>query len=91
MDLWIPDKARRVPKFKCLVPTPDGPCGTLFYPGDERRYERHVVACAERHDREIQAIVDHNRELSLPDIQDVEFERWVQKWAPEIMEERKKM
>lgn len=70
------DPQREV-KYRCI------PCGTEFYDGEEKRYERHVVACAagEKGARMQQAswrrkapgLFDPQHEGT----HDVEFERWV--------------
>lgn len=80
----------------CLVPVslePYKTCQAKFLPGQERRYETHVVECAEEHDHLIRKI---SHQTQMPDwygaeAGDVEFERWVKRNARGILLGRVKM
>lgn len=79
----------REPKFRCLA------CNEwVGYEGEERAYEAHVVACANRHDAELRA--QSMREIAPkvwdPNVSgDVEFERWVRQYRVPLLEGRMKM
>lgn len=42
------------PTMVCRVPIGDGEtCGQPFWPGEERKFQSHVTACAKEHETEI--------------------------------------
>ena len=57
-EIWLPSSAKihnQQPTMFCTVITDvdGGKCGKPFYPGEEKNWERHVVACSRRHEAEI--------------------------------------
>lgn len=69
----VPD---REPKYQCLC----CPEKTVFYEGEERAYELHVIGCSKRHDAELrgQSLRVQAPLIFDPDVSgDVEFARWV--------------
>ena len=54
--LWLPGLHGEEPSMVCTVPTgEDQVCGKLFYPGEERAWQRHVGECAREHMDQVQA------------------------------------
>lgn len=76
---------------KCAVPTPEGPCGHLFFEGESQTtIDAHVSECARRnHD----TIMEH-RARQHPEIMkpwDPELAAWVKKHGRAILEGRKRI
>jgi hypothetical protein len=79
----------RKPRYKCLC------CEVaVFFEGEETAYERHVVACSNRHDLEMRSM---SLRVKVPAIfdpnesGDVEFGRWVRRHRRALLEGRLKM
>lgn len=75
MSLLIVRDNAREPRYRCLC------CDdAIFYEGEETAYERHVVACSNRHDEELRG---RSLRVKAPGIfdpfqsGDVELERWI--------------
>lgn len=85
--LYLPASVTSKIAARCTV------CGKPFWEREIRRggaYERHVVACAEEHAEDLRSAGDRlgwNGE----DFGDGEYRRWVEKYAQEIIEGRKRM
>ena len=70
------------PTMVCRVPTGDGEvCGKAFYPGEERKWQRHVGECAARHRDKIETQSPRTR---LPIFSD-------EAWDPEISAHMRKV
>lgn len=77
------------PKYVCRVPSGDGRlCGHPFWEGEERQYEKHVIACAEENAEYI-AMYREQRQPFPGEKSDLE--QWVEEHGIEIIEGRKKM
>lgn len=82
--------SERDPKYRCLC----CPEQVVFYEGEERAYEQHVVACARRHDEGLRA---QSLRVKVPGIfdpfvsGDVEFGVWVRANRRALIEGRLKM
>lgn len=85
----IGGRAQDAPKYRCLC------CNdAVFYDGEEAAYERHVVACSERHDEAMRAESWRAKVPGIfdPDVSgDVELERWVRLNRGALLEGRKKL
>lgn len=83
----INGREREEPRYRCLC------CNDAdFYEGEERAYETHVVACANRHDEELRAQSMRARAPGIfdPNVSgDVELERWYRRNLPLLREGRK--
>lgn len=88
MGLIVITNERREPRYRCLA------CDVVFYEGEELWYERHVVACSARHDKELRADSIRTRMPGLfdPNLSgDVEFGRWVRVNRGLLLEGRKRL
>lgn len=67
---------------------------TVFYEGEEVAWRRHVIACAERNEQDLQ---EHSMRVKAPYLfdpavaGDVDLYNYVQRHGREIMEGRKKL
>ncbi len=78
----------RRPRYRCMA------CDVVFYDGEERVYERHVVACSEVHDAELRAMSVRQRDPAIFDPQvsgDVELGQWIKRHREALLEDRKKL
>lgn len=78
------------PRYRCEC----CPERTPFYDGEERAYERHVVACSARHDAELRAESWRERAPAIFDPErsgDVELGRWIRRNREALLEDRKKL
>lgn len=76
----------RPPKYKCLC------CNTaVFYEGEDRAYERHVVACSAKHEEEMREQSPREKTAHFLGRGDTELEGWVRKHRGLILEGRKQM
>lgn len=76
---------------RCIVPTPDGPCGHPLREGESRTdFDNHVAQCARRNAETIL----HERERQHPSIMkpwDTELDTWISKHREALLEGRKKI
>jgi hypothetical protein len=83
----------RTPKFKCMVPD----CDAVFYDGEMKAWESHVVSCAERNREKVELQSVRNRDPELfnplhPNYQgDLDLSRWIREHQQAIIEGRKRM
>lgn len=76
------------PRYRCEC----CPERTPFWDGEERAFERHVVACAARHDEQLRALSWRQRAPAIFDPQvsgDVELGRWIAVHRDALLEGRK--
>jgi uncharacterized C2H2 Zn-finger protein len=88
MGLTVVRMSPGEPKFRCLV------CQAVFYEGEHRAYERHVVGCAQRNEAELRAMSLRERAPALFDPErsgDVELGKWIRLHRTELLEGRKKL
>jgi hypothetical protein len=75
------------PRYRCEC----CPERTPFWDGEERAYERHVVACSQRHDEEMRG---ESLRVKAPGIfdpeqsGDVEFGKWIRQNREALLEDR---
>lgn len=79
----------REPKYRCLC------CNdAVFFDGEERAYETHVVLCANRNDEELRG---ESWRVKAPGIfdpnvsGDVELDKWIRKHRALLLEDRLKL
>lgn len=77
---------------RCIVPTPEGPCGHPLREGENRRVweTEHVAKCAQRNAE----LIMQERERQHPSILnpwDEDLDRWVKKNRDALLEGRKKI
>jgi hypothetical protein len=73
----------------CRVMTKDGPCGTLFFPGEERKQGQHAATCAAENHEYLVAYLRTRR----PDIMkpwDTEYAEWIDRHRKPLLEGRMK-
>lgn len=81
---------RREPKYECNVPG----CDAVFYDGEMRAWERHVVDCAERNEEAVAMQSLRNRDPGLfdplsPDyVGDADLLRWIRQNEKAIIDGR---
>lgn len=88
--LIVPGVRDDEPEFVCTVPVnADGDtCGHLFYPGEERAYQKHVGKCAREHIDVIRAASPRTRnEIFEP--WDPEVAAHMEKVGKRMIEERR--
>ena len=76
------------PRYRCLV------CQAVFYDGEHRAYERHVVACAEQNDEALRGMSLRSKAPALFDpfvSGDVERGQWIRAHRDALLEGRKKL
>ncbi len=89
MGLIVVRHNDREPAYRCLCCS-DG----IFYEGEERAYEGHVILCAKRHDAEMEAESLRSKAPAIFDpfvSGDVELDRWVRVHREELLEDRKRI
>jgi hypothetical protein len=77
------------PRYRCEC----CPERTPFWDGEERAFERHVVACAAEHDEQLRALSLREQMPAILDPQrsgDTEFERWIRAHRDALLKGRKK-
>lgn len=86
----VKGQERGAPKYRCEC----CPERVVFYDGEERLYERHVIACSQRHDAELRG---ESLRVKVPGIfdpfvsGDVEYGIWVRANAQAIIDGRTRM
>ncbi len=89
MGLIVVRHNDREPAYRCLCCS-DG----IFYEGEERAYEQHVVLCSKRHDEEMraQSLREKAPHIFDPGVSgDVELDRWVRVHREALLEDRLRM
>lgn len=93
-DIWVPpsftkDKDREV--LVCFV------CDATFEMDQQERFERHVAACSDANEDQIERELDESNparimpEVFGPEAGDVEFERWMKANAKDVLLGKKKV
>ncbi len=89
MGLIVIRRNEGTPRWRCLC------CNdTVFFEGEQRAYEAHVIACSRRHDAEMEA---ESWRKKIPGIfdpfqsGDVEFGRWISANRGLLLEGRRKL
>lgn len=76
----------REPRYRCLC------CDdAVFFEGEERAYESHVIACSRRHEAEMRGTSLRVKAPGIfdPDVSgDVEYGRWVRQHRGMLLEGR---
>lgn len=82
MEIWIPGQVEeREPAFVCRVPvSATETCGEVFYEGERKQWERHMVRCARKHADEIEAASHHRQTDPMRN-----------PWDPELAEHMKRV
>ena len=79
--LFLPGLHGAEPTMICRVPTGEGEiCGRLYYPGEEREWQKHCGECARKHMDAIQA---ERPSVRLPAI--------YESWDPEVEEHMRRV
>jgi hypothetical protein len=81
------------PKWICSVCKSLGEL-TVFAEDEHSKFERHVIACAKRHEEHLRSLSMRSRHPALFDPKvsgDVELNAWVRREAEAILHGRKKM
>lgn len=77
------------PKYVCRVPAEDGLlCGKPFWEGEERAFEKHVVACAQENAGAIERYRAKRAPISG---EKSDLEQWVDENKDLLIEGRKKL
>jgi hypothetical protein len=87
MGLIVVRRNEREPRYRCLC------CDdAVFFEGEERAYESHIVSCSRRHDERMRAESWREKAPGIFDpfrSGDVELDRWIRQNRAMLLEGRK--